>query len=228
MLLGAIKTLAQLGDPGFRRVLLYSVSLSVISLIACVGLSWGLLNKIGVFGIGFIDTLVPWIGSAVIFSVGLVFFPSTIMLISSLFAGRILACVERKYFPNETRYIEVGLFDAVKGSIALVLISGILNICLLPVYALGMLIPGLSFVVFYCANGYLIGRELFETVAGLHLPANQSKELRKKNFVRITWGGVIVTFFATIPIANLLTPIIGLGMMVHLFHRLREADRETD
>jgi CysZ protein len=83
------------------------------------------------------------------------------------------------------------------------------------------LVPGLSFVVFYVANGYLLGREMFEVVSGRHLTREKSKQLRNANSSTITWLGIIIIVLSTVPVANLCIPIFGIVVMIHIFHQIK-------
>lgn len=214
-------TIAQISEPSLRQILVKSVLISLVSIFACGLLAWILLEKFGLFGFGFLDTFLPWIGGALTVLIGFVFFPSTIMVIGGLFSDEIIAIIEEKHYPKNIGTNRVPLLISIRTGLTLIIIATIINICLLPFYALGMLLPGLSFVIFYLGNGYLIGRELFENVAQRHLPVNEAKKLRKRYFLKILLGGGLITFVATIPLINLATPLLGAGFMVHLYHKVR-------
>ena len=213
-------TIAQISEPSLRQILVKSVLISLISILACGLLAWILLEKFGLFGFGFLDTFLPWIGGALTVLIGFVFFPSTIMVIGGLFSDEIIAIIEEKHYPKNIGSNRVPLLVSIRTGLTLIIIATIINICLLPFYALGMLLPGLSFVIFYLGNGYLIGRELFENVAQRHLAVNEARKLRKRCFLKILLGGGLITFVATIPLINLATPLLGAGFMVHLYHKV--------
>lgn len=214
-------TIAQISEPSLRQILVKSVLISLVSIFACGLFAWILLEKFGLFGFGFLDTFLPWIGGALTVLIGFVFFPSTIMVIGGLFSDEIIAIIEEKHYPKNIGTNRVPLLISIRTGLTLIIIATIINICLLPFYALGMLLPGLSFVIFYLGNGYLIGRELFENVAQRHLPVNEAQKLRKRYFLKILLGGSLITFVATIPLINLATPLLGAGFMVHLYHKVR-------
>ncbi|MEC7807282.1 MAG: EI24 domain-containing protein, partial [Pseudomonadota bacterium] len=197
MLKALSNTVAQLSEPSLRKILFYSVLLALASIVICSGLGWVLLDQFGLLVFGFLDSFLPWIGASLIIVMGLVFFPSTIMLVASLFSDRIIRAVEEKYYPENIGTVHVPLTSSIKTSLTLIVIASIVNICLLPFYALGMILPGLSFIIFYLGNGYLLGRELFETVAQRHLPANDARKLRKQYFLKVLIGGGLITFLAT-------------------------------
>ncbi len=144
------------------------------------------------------------------------------MLVASLFSDRIIRAVEEKYYPEKIGTVHVPLTTSIKTSLTLIVIASIVNICLLPFYALGMILPGLSFIIFYLGNGYLLGRELFETVAQRHLPAKEARKLRKQYFLKVLIGGGLITFLATLPLVNLFAPIIGTVLMVHFYHNFNK------
>lgn len=219
MLKIALITIAQISEPSLRQILVKSLLISLVSIIACGLLAWVLLEKFGLLGFGFLDTFLPWIGGALIVVIGFVFFPSTIMVIGGLFSDEIISTIEERHYPKNIGSNHVSLLISIRTGLTLIIIATIINICLLPFYALGMLLPGLSFVIFYLGNGYLIGRELFETVAQRHLPVNEARQLRKRFFLKVLLGGGLITFVATIPLINLATPLFGIGFMVHLYHK---------
>lgn len=219
MLKIALITIAQISEPSLRQILVKSLLISLVSIIACGLLAWVLLEKFGLLGFGFLDTFLPWIGGALIVVIGFVFFPSTIMVIGGLFSDEIISTIEERHYPKNIGSNHVSLLISIRTGLTVIIIATIINICLLPFYALGMLLPGLSFVIFYLGNGYLIGRELFETVAQRHLPVNEARQLRKRFFLKVLLGGGLITFVATIPLINLATPLFGIGFMVHLYHK---------
>lgn len=219
MLKIALITIAQISEPSLRQIFVKSLLISLVSIIACGLLAWVLLEKFGLLGFGFLDTFLPWIGGALIVVIGFVFFPSTIMVIGGLFSDEIISTIEERHYPKNIGSNHVSLLISIRTGLTVIIIATIINICLLPFYALGMLLPGLSFVIFYLGNGYLIGRELFETVAQRHLPVNEARQLRKRFFLKILLGGGLITFVATIPLINLATPLFGIGFMVHLYHK---------
>ena len=85
-----------------------------------------------------------------------------------------------------------------------------------------MILPGLSFIIFYLGNGYLLGRELFETVAQRHLPAKEARKLRKQYFLKVLIGGGLSPSWQPLPLVNLFAPIIGTVLMVHFYHNFNK------
>jgi uncharacterized protein involved in cysteine biosynthesis len=79
--------------------------------------------------------------------------------------------------------------------------------------------------VFYGLNGYLLGREYFETIALRRLSAGEAKELWRKEKRRIFAAGVLITVMLTIPFLNLVAPVVATAFMLHLFQAMRIPER---
>jgi uncharacterized protein involved in cysteine biosynthesis len=75
--------------------------------------------------------------------------------------------------------------------------------------------------VFYVLNGYLLGREYYETVALRRLDARLAGELRRRNRWRVFLAGVVITLMLTVPLLNLIAPVIATAFMVHIFEIIR-------
>ncbi len=74
-------------------------------------------------------------------------------------------------------------------------------------------------------NGYLLGRDYFEIVAVRRLAPEDVVSLRKSYRSRLFWAGVLIAFLFTIPLVNLITPIVATAFMVHVFELLRQNRR---
>jgi uncharacterized protein involved in cysteine biosynthesis len=72
--------------------------------------------------------------------------------------------------------------------------------------------------VFYGVNGYLLGREYYELVALRRLPAVPLRGRWRAERPRLVLAGAIIAFLLTVPVLNLVAPIIATAFMVHLFH----------
>ncbi|WP_319533345.1 EI24 domain-containing protein [uncultured Cohaesibacter sp.] len=85
-----------------------------------------------------------------------------------------------------------------------------------------LLIPflGLGVILFFVANGYLLGREYFEQAALRYRSREELKELRSRHGVKIFFCGLVIAGFIAIPLLNLLTPLFATAFMVHVHKRL--------
>jgi uncharacterized protein involved in cysteine biosynthesis len=101
--------------------------------------------------------------------------------------------------------------------VKLALVALGLNILVLPIY----FVPFLNIFVFYTLNGYLLGREYFETVALRRLSAGEARELWRKEKRRLIVAGAVITLMLTIPFLNLVAPVVATAFMLHLFQSMR-------
>ena len=83
-----------------------------------------------------------------------------------------------------------------------------------------LLVPGVNLVVFYIANGYLLGREYFQLAAMRFRDEAQAAELRRRHAIAIFLGGLVIAVMVSIPILNLATPVFATIFMVRLHKRL--------
>ncbi len=84
--------------------------------------------------------------------------------------------------------------------------------------------PPLNLFVFYGLNGYLLGREYFELVAARRFDMAGVRRLRRAYRGRLLLAGAVIAFLLTVPIVNLVTPVVATGFMLHVFERLRRRE----
>lgn len=140
-----------------------------------------------------------------------------------VFAERVSQAVEEVHFPHVVPS-PPDFLDGLLESLALigaVIVVAILSLLATPV--LGPLAP----VLFYGLNGWLLGREFFQMAARRHLNAAEAAELRRRNMARITITGVIIAFLLTVPVFNIVVPLLSAATFTHLFHLSRENTYRT-
>ena len=85
--------------------------------------------------------------------------------------------------------------------------------------------PVIGIAAFFGANAYLLAREYFEMAAARFRPLPEAAAMRRAFSLR-TLGGRLPALAALliVPILNLLTPLFGIALMVHLHKRLAALD----
>jgi CysZ protein len=83
-------------------------------------------------------------------------------------------------------------------------------------------IPGINIGVFFIANAYLLGREYFELAAGRFWSAEDVARLRTEHRGTVLAAGAVVAGLVLVPVLNLITPIFGATLMVHLHKKLTQ------
>ena len=228
------RAFSQSFDPAFRSVfnrsLLYSaVTFVAVWLAAWFALDWageGLLAWIRDwagegFWVGVLEWLVDIAAIGAIALASFFLFPAVMVSIMALLLDDIAQAVERRYYPDLPPGRDQPLSEALLGNLVFVAVTLILNLLVLPLYLVLIWIPPLNLVLFYLLNGYLLGREYFEMVAVRRLDLASTKRLRRDFRGRVILAGAVITFLLTIPLVNLVTPIIATAFMLHIFEDLR-------
>lgn len=221
-------------DPAFRRVFSRSLLFSLVTFIVLWLGAWFALDWAG-------NWLIAWLGegseegfwlgalrvlidAGAIGAIALVtffLFPMVMVSIMALLLDDIAAAVERRHYPDLPPARAQPISEALTGNLIFVAVTLILNLLVLPLYLVLLFIPFLSLILFYLLNGYLLGREYFEMVSVRRLDLQDSKRLRRSFRGKVILAGAVVTFLLTIPLVNLVTPIIATAFMLHIFEDLR-------
>ena len=218
MLINAfIKAAGQISDPKARRVIWIALATTVAVFVLLWTLVGFLLTNTAFFSIGWLETAIDWLGGLATVALTWLLFPAAISAVIGFSLDDIANAVEQRYYPDLAPAYAMATSDTVLITLRFLAIMLSLNILMLPFLLTGPLFP----FVFYSVNGYLLSREYFELVALRHLGSAEAKALRKQNAFKLFLTGVLVAFMLTVPIVNLLAPIIATGMMVHLFEDFR-------
>jgi uncharacterized protein involved in cysteine biosynthesis len=231
------KAFGQLSDPAFRRVLLRSVLAALVVFIAVwvaawIGLSWLGEALSGWVAAqepgGFWVEVVEWVfGAAGVVGVliaSFFLFPGVMLVALTLMLDDIAEAVERRHYPDLPPARAQPIAEAVTTALAFAAVMLLLNLIALPFYLLLLFVPPLNLFVFYLLNGYLLGREYFELVAARRFDADGVRRLRRRYKGRVMLAGVVIAFLVTVPIVNLVTPVVATGFMLHVFERLRRRE----
>ncbi|HVZ02860.1 MAG TPA: EI24 domain-containing protein [Dongiaceae bacterium] len=210
---GAIsKAFAQLGDPRIQRLIGLSILLTLVVFAIVAALAWWL--------IGWLSGLNGWwaeiaqIGGVLVTLVLAWFtFPALAAAISAIFSDKVISAVEARYYPGRPAPMETSIVAAILDGLKLALLSLIVNLITLPL----LFIPPLYVLVAWGLNGYLLGREYYEMAAFRRLERAQAQQLFAARRSTFTLGGVLIAILSTIPVVNLIAPIIATAFVVHLF-----------
>lgn len=220
-----LKALAQLPDRRFRSVLWRGIGLTIALLIGLyAGLLWlveWLTNDPITLPGG---AQVTWLGDLLSWgSLGLVILLSVFLMvpvasaITSLFLDEVAAAVEDKHFPALTPVKPVGFWEGLRDTINFL---GVLLAANLFAFILYAMLPFAAIFIFYALNGFLLGREYFQLAAMRRVGRAGAKELRKKHRGTIWLAGCLMAVPLSVPLVNLVVPILGAATFTHLYHGL--------
>ncbi|WP_417827341.1 EI24 domain-containing protein [Thalassospira sp.] len=212
-----LKSVAQFSDPRFRKVVLIGVAGALATIVGLWMLIGFGLNSFNFFAEGgWLESLADWSLGLVLAILVLLLFPAATVLISSLLLDQIADAVEDKHYPTLPDTRPQPISEALISGLKFALTALALNILILP-----LLLAGPLYVIaFYAMNGYLLSREYFELVAARRYDAPTVEAIRKSRQKKLWIAGVGLTFLMTVPLVNLVAPIIATAFMVHYSVRL--------
>lgn len=141
--------------------------------------------------------------------------------VAAFFLDRVVARVEEIDYPELPPAPSLGTAVGIAASIRFTALLVAVNLAAAPFYLFGLLVPVASVALFYLVNGWLVGREYADIVILRRLPPAQAAAWRKSHRRPLFVAGVAIAFAMTVPVVNLLAPVVGAAFATHLFHRLR-------
>jgi uncharacterized protein involved in cysteine biosynthesis len=175
------------------------------------------LSHIDATGNRWLDDLLTVVGTLGALVLAWLLFPVVIAAALGWFADDIARAVERRYYPDLPPPVGMGVGASVWATVRFTAIAVLLNLLALPLY----LLPGANIVIFLALNGYLLGREYFEQIAGRRLPWSAVVGMRQRARGRLWLAGAAIALLLSVPGLNLVAPVVAIAFMVHLFEGLR-------
>lgn len=212
-----VKGVNQLSDKATRKYVWLALGLALVVFVALWVLVWLLLTTTALFEMGWLENVVDLLGGVATAVLTWMLFPAVISAFVGLFLEGVAGAVETRHYPGLGPAQGQSVTEALVTSARFLLVMAVLNLLMLPFIFTGPVFP----FVFYSVNGYLLGREYFELVALRRLGGADAQALRKARGKQVFLAGVAIAFLLTIPVVNLLAPVIGTAAMVHLFETWR-------
>ena len=137
-------------------------------------------------------------------------------LFGTFFLDRLAGRIEAREYPGAAS-LPISFWPSLKAGMRLTGMVLAADLLLLP---LDIALPGLGELLSLIANGWLLGWEYFELAGLRHLPVAQVDRLRKSHGWQVWGGGVAIALLSEVPLLDLIAPLFGTALMVHLFHRI--------
>ncbi len=227
------KALGQISDPRFVRVMVLGVILSIALLTgAYAAFLWVLETfipnsvEIPLIGpVGGLDTLLSWGSFLLMLGLSVFLMIPVASVFSGLFLEDVAAAVEERHYPNLPPAPRAKLSDTLIDTANFMGLLIALNVFALIFYIFaGPFIP----VVFWVINGFLLGREYFTLVASRRLGRQGAKALRNRHWGKVWLAGTLMAAPLSIPLINLIIPVLGVATFTHMFQSLINAPRRSD
>ena len=225
MISAFFKALGDLGSPRFQSVLWQSFFLSLgTAIVLWAGMSWLLFNteligELPWIG-GALETFVDIFGVVAAFVLMILLLPAFLGIYASLYIETICRAVEARHYPDIAPPRNQGITEAIWVGVKFGILLIVLNLLMLPLLFFG---PA-YFLIGWAVNGYLLGREYLEMVGFRRMSPEELRAFRLEKRGSVYIAGLVLALIATIPIINLLLPLFGTSMMLHVFERLRPPD----
>lgn len=223
-----LMALGQIGDARFRKVLLLGVGLTFVLLIAAyAGFLW-LINAL----VGEQVTLpilgeVTWISDLLSVSSFLLMIVLSVFLmvpvasaITSMFLDEVAQAVEDKHYPSLPSVPHIPIAEALRDTLSFLGVLVVANLLALILY---VIFSPLAPIIFWAMNGFLLGREYFSLAAMRRLGREGARQLRSKHSATIWIAGILMAVPLSIPLVNLLIPILGAATFTHIYHGLADS-----
>jgi uncharacterized protein involved in cysteine biosynthesis len=218
-----LKSVSQIGDPRFRKVLVLGVGLTLALLVGLyAGILWVVQRAVGdSTTLPFLGE-VTWLGdllsgaSLVLMIVLSVFLMVPVAsAITSMFLDEVAHAVEDKHYPDLPPAHSVPLGEALRDTINFLGVIIGANTLALILYAI---FTPFAPLIFVALNGYLLGMEYFQLAAMRRVGRAAAKQLRRKHRMTIWTAGILMALPLSVPVVNLLIPILGAATFTHIYH----------
>lgn len=220
------RAVAQVPDPAFRRVLLRALGLSValLGVLNVVFLSLVLWLVPDSFSLGWLGEFQsPELAAAIIAIPMFLILSAFIMFpVAALFVGlfldKVADAVEARYYTHLAPNRDVPIRETLAQGARMAVLIVAANLVALIAYSLAF---PLAPFLYWGLNGYLLGREFFLQAAVRRMSAREAHQLRREHRGEVWMLGTLMALPMSIPLLNLIVPVIGAAAFTHLFHRLR-------
>lgn len=215
MLSPMFRALQQVDDPVFLGVLLRSIGWCVAAFVGVLaGSAWGVQQLVG--HPGWLGWLAGLAGGLVAAGLAVWFFIPAAVLIATLYINRVSDAVDRRFYPalpppNAGAPVAVQAWDgAVLG--AQVLAWQVVTLIL------AVLLPGVGLVLGWAVTGWAIGRGLFVAIAMRRMSRADALAAYGRRRLPVLVQGGLLALAGTVPLLNLLVPVIGVAALTHVLN----------
>ena len=222
-------TLGQLGDRRFMRVLLLGIVLALCLLIGVgAGFVWLGNYMVGeevwlpVLGeVRWIDDLVSWGAGFLLAALSIFLMIPVASAITSMFLDDVADAVEAVHYPTLPQKPRTPFFDGLRDTVNFLGLLLVVNIAAIVLY---LIFAPVALLIFWAVNGFMLGREYYTLAAMRRVGRARARALRRRHMLTIWAAGTLMAIPLTVPLLNLVIPILGAATFTHLFHLLPQQD----
>lgn len=210
-----IQTLATLLNPRswplMIRVALTAFALGIL-FIVCVSTA---LAYTHIFQDTRLDMVADWIGGLGASVIAWLLLPALIPLAAGFYEERLIQLTA-----PHTHIAPHPFWPNLASDLRFMGVSALLNIVCMPLF----FIPVIGWLGYIVLNGYLLGREFFNTSAGYFIGKPQAETLRRQYVIGVWLAGAGLALLALVPLLNMFVPCIGVIWLTHMYRRIAQAN----
>lgn len=226
------RALAQAGDPRFRKVLLLGIALTLALLVAVyAAFLWLIQSLTGdttslpfIGEVTWIDDLLGWSSFGLMLLLSIFLMVPVASAITSLFLEEVAQAVEDRHYPLLPAVEGAPWWDALRDTVNFLGVIVAANTAALVAYLL--FLPAAP-LIFWALNGYLLGMEYFQLAAMRRIGRAPARAMRKRHLWTIWAAGILMALPLSVPVLNLVIPVMGAATFTHIFHRLQARTPRT-
>ena len=205
-------------DPGLYGLVLRSVLFTLLLFLTGLAAVEIILAQLPALGNPIVNQALELLAPVLfLFLLGILGAPVAAFF-GTFYLDRVADRIEARDYPP-ARGLAGGTWPKIKAGLRLAGMILAADILMLPL-VIGL--PGIGMLLVTIVNGWLLGWEYFEQVATRHLDLAQADALRKSHGWQLWVGGILIAFLSEVPLLDLIAPLFGTALMVHLFHRVAQ------
>jgi CysZ protein len=221
----AAAALRQTLSPALRGILWKSLGLT----LGILALLWlGLTRLIQWFQAShhisaqypMLDSLAYYLAGFGLFVALAYLMPAVSILVASFFLDDAAEIVERTDFPQDPPGQAMPFGVSMLFALRFAGVTLLVNLVALAIF----FVPVVGVAAFFGANAYLLSREYFEMAAARFRRMDGAAAMRRDYATRTVLAGCLLAAMMIVPILNLVTPLFGIALMVHLHKRLSQRE----
>ncbi len=213
----------QLGDKRILRALLWTIVLALAAAALLIAGASAMFAVLELSGITFIDWALALLGGIAAAFVAWMLFPLLAAEFLYMFVDGVADAVEARHYPHLAPGKPASWWQYTRAGIRLALVMAFFNLLILPLSFIPVAQVFYPFF-YFIINGMLLGREFFEIVAPRRMNFAEVRKFRRKHRIKLFVSGIVIALLFTVPLVNLIAPIVATAFMVHIFHGLPKSD----
>jgi uncharacterized protein involved in cysteine biosynthesis len=212
------RTIRQIPEPAFFKVLVIGLLLTALALLAATVAAGYVSPLVYESDWNWLNTLIQWaVQLAAVWLSFILFVPLSAVFVS-IFLDSVVDAVEARFYPHRLAGPPLGLVKAGWLGLRLGAVVLVANVAALPLYLLTFWIPFVAVAIFYGINAYLLGWGFYDLIATRHMETRDAARHRRTIRTELLLTGLLITLLFSIPVINLAAPILGAAFFVHIFH----------